>query len=330
MPISEPMVYRRRRHPCRPPRRSGRSTPGFTLVELLVGTVLGSLVLGAIGGALMTSELRLAQGFRRDTSRREGINRVVALMQSEANTSSGLDSRAIGINTANIGYDICSKYGPSLRVRTNGGFVICYKAVPIAADLATSYSATSGTNKEKPWSGSCLLIREGPPYDWNGDIYLKSNLAFRQVLLDDLQPINGSCSGAFSYTLTAPAAAATPDAMSSAATITIRQSGNVVTTFSLRAGSNRATYGIERCNYYPTPCESATIRHIRLLFPQVMEQPIDPLADHKTNLYYFPFARASYQVTSCTYALCTLSSNGATITLKRVNALIFADLEIRP
>jgi hypothetical protein len=61
-----------------------------------------------------------------------------------------------------------------------------------------------------------------------------------------------------------------------------------------------------------------------------MEQPIDPLADHQTSLYYFPFARASYQVTSCTYALCTLSSNGATITLKRVNALIFADLEIRP
>ncbi len=322
----------RRPLPSRPSRWLRRSNPGFTLVELLVGTVLGSLVLAAIGGALMTSELRVAQRFRRDTGRREGINRVLALMQNEANTSSGLDSLANGINTATKGNDICVKNGPSLRVRATGGVVVCYKAVPITANLDISYAVTSGTSSENPWTGSCLLIREGPPYDSNGDMYLNAP-TFRQVMLDDLQLINGGCTGAFSYALSAPADAANPMALSGSATVTIRQSGNVVTTFSLRTGSNRATYGMERCGYYSklNPCESGTTRHMRLQFPNDTTQPDEPTADQKTNLYYFPYARSNYQISSaCTYASCAVSSNGATITLKRVDALIFADLEIRP
>jgi hypothetical protein len=346
MPPIDPMARPNRRPSSSRRPAPSRRSPGFTLIELLVGTLLGSLVLGAIGGALITSEVRVAQQIRRDTGRREGINRVVALMQNEANTSSGLDSLAAGINTTTRATDICVLNGPSLRVRASGGAVVCYKAVPSSSSLGTSYSATSGTSSESPWAGSCRLIREGPPYDANGDMYLNS-ASFRQVMLDDLRLTNGSCIGAFTYTLTAPATSSTLNALSGAATVTITQSNGVATTFSLRTGSNPASYGMERCNQYydntvysatTSPdgnpsCANDTTRHRRLQFPNSTAQPAFPdntTNQSKINFYYLPYARSNYSLSSCSYASCIISSNGASITITAVNALIFADGEIRP
>jgi hypothetical protein len=334
-----------------PHRHHGRRTPrhpasgaGFTLVELLVGTLLGSVVLGALGGALMVAELRVGQRVRLDSGRRDGITRVMTMMQNEASRASGLDSVATSgvIGAGNDASSVCNS-GPSLRIYSSNALPVCYKSVPLSASLGISYMAPSAAGNERPWRGPCILVREGVPLDGQGDTYV-STVAYRQIVLDEMPAAaGGSCQTAFTfgYTLSAVTGSTSTTAISTAATITIRQAtgGNpVATTFSLRTASNPANYGIERCKSWfdastsTDSCTSDNSRHRRLQFPDVVNQPSFPADNQaKINYYYFNYPRSYYQLSAdCAYSSCTLTAKGSAITLQAVDALLFSDQEVRP
>lgn len=303
--------------PYPPGRKKAPANSGFTLAELLVGMVLGSVVLGALGGALLVSQMRVTAAVRRDLERKDALNRAVALMRSEISRAS-----RVSIVTSGGSRDTADLCNPtSLRLSAAGVGDVCYKITTSASPLSSGYGATT----DRPWSGSCLLMRQGPAYRAT-DGALNATGIIRQVILDDL----GSCSGtpsAFGIDVTSSGATGS---ISRDVDITIRQSGGVVTNFSARTGANPLFAGNDMT--VSVPCSDG-VCHWKPSFGSA--SPVT--SNENKNIFYFPNRRDSYQLSNpsnpsnpCTYASCTISSGAQSLQLSNVDVLVFADKEIRP
>jgi prepilin-type N-terminal cleavage/methylation domain-containing protein len=311
-PLTKPPMRCRTLCPPSSARHAARHLQsGFTLVELLVGVVLGSLVLGALGGVVLVSQMRVSASIRRDLASKDALNRAVALIRSDIGAGS-----QVQVTTPT--HIFCPR---GLYITRPGYRYLCYRSFSTASFAASSYSGAS----DRPWTGGCLLSRDGPMYKTAGTDAgeLDATAVATQVILDDLQIVNGSCLGAFSISASGGTTAGRD------VDVTIRQTIDPanptrITTFSARSVYNplymRGDYAQGDTSRLTGVCVSG-VRHIA--FP-----PSSTAFDQTCrNFYYFPNAFSTYTIqTGCSYATCTVNGTA----LPYADLLVFADREIRP
>jgi prepilin-type N-terminal cleavage/methylation domain-containing protein len=308
---------------------------GFTLVELLVAVSLGSVVLASLGGGLLLSELKVSATVQRNLYAKDAANRAIDLMRREASLS-----RFFSWNTLSSGgvLDSCEWATPIAYVQPNNDY-ICYKTVA-PSDLPAAYRSA--------YQGPCVLVRRGPPYRPDGTVDLTAT-PIVQVLLDGV-----ARTGRFAGTL-CPATTAfqvtygslTPS--STGGVLPLTRDANVAInlasgdrySFSVRAASNPAYDGKD---LYAKCVAGATLigcgspgeasYHFRPRMNAASESM--PGSPSRENLFYFqyPFSEYTLRETagsgSCTYANCYVERGGFAVNMTNVDALIFADQEIRP
>ncbi|MCX5960379.1 MAG: prepilin-type N-terminal cleavage/methylation domain-containing protein [Cyanobacteria bacterium] len=307
---------------------------GFTLVELLVAVSLGSVVLASLGGGLLLSELKVSATVQRNLYAKDAANRAIDLMRREASFS-----RFFSSNTLSSGgvLDSCTWATPIAYVQPNNDY-ICYKTVA-PSDLPAAYRSV--------YQGPCVLVRRGPPYKPDGTLDLTA-MPIVQVLLDGVAR-TGRFAGtlcpsttAFEVTygsLTSPSIDGVVP-LTRDANVAINLASGVRYSFSVRAASNPAYNGKD---LYPNctglsykscgPANEASY-HFRPRMNAASESM--PGSPSRENLFYFqyPFSEYTLRETagsgSCTYANCYVERGGFAVEMTNVDALIFADQEIRP
>jgi prepilin-type N-terminal cleavage/methylation domain-containing protein len=326
-----------------PPFRNHRLRPSavrhgqaaFSLVELLVAVVLGSVVLGALGGALLVSEMRVSTSIRKDLEKKDALNRAMALMRQEISSAS-----KISINIRNPG-SLCDRTG--LNLRRAPDTKICYR--PLASDDS---SITGAYPSDRPWKGPCVLVRQGPPYRADGELDTTSD-PIVQVLVDNLVAC-GNMADAMDINVTnVGPCPATSFCISRDVDVTINQSGGIKTSFSARVASN-PLYAANDMYDSPFGCSATTVnmcydgpnsKHFRprLITSGVSSNVIVEGDPNKENVFYFKFNADAYTLrdtlgnnTPCSYEGCQVSLNGTFqyANLKNVDVLVFADRDLRP
>ena len=331
-----------------PPFRNQRLRPSavrhgqaaFSLVELLVAVVLGSVVLGALGGALLVSEMRVSTSIRKDLEKKDALNRAMALMRQEISSAG-----KISINIRNRG-SLCDRTGLNLwrasNTRSSPDTKICYK--PLASD---DTRITGAYPSDRPWTGPCVLVREGPPYRADGELDTASG-SIIQVLADNLVACS-TVRDAMDMKVTNVGSVGTYST-SRDVDVTINQSGGITTSFSARIASNPLYAGMDM--YEDTnSCPSGGIicydgpnsKHFRPTMlatggSSVTGSSVDG-DPNKENVFYFKFGADAYTLhypasntKPCSYDKCLvrLSGTNTFVELTYADVLVFADRDIRP
>ena len=307
---------------------------GFTLVELLVAVSLGSVVLASLGGGLLLSELKVSATVQRNLYAKDAANRAIDLMRREASFS-----RFFSWSTTPGGtLDDCAWATPIAYIQRDNS-AICYKTIA-PPDLPAAYRSA--------YQGPCVLVRVGPPYKPDGTVDLTAS-PIVQVLLDGV-----ARTGRFAGTLCPSTTAfeVTYGELSSGssggrvplardANVAINLASGVRYSFSVRAASNPAYDGKDlypNCNasLSPTGCgsEDEASYHFR---PKMISASDSIDGDpSRENIFYFQHPLSEYTLRetsgsgSCTYASCYVERGGFAVEMTNVDALIFADQEIRP
>ena len=331
-----------------PPFRNHRLRPSavrhgqaaFSLVELLVAVVLGSVVLGALGGALLVSEMRVSTSIRKDLEKKDALNRAMALMRQEISSAG-----KISINIRNRG-SLCDRTG--LILWRAPDTKICYK--PLASD---DTSITGAYPSDRPWTGPCVLVRQGPPYLANGELDTTSD-PIVQVLVDNLVAC-GTMADAMDIKVTnVGPCPATSYCISRDVDVTIKQidENNEVTptSFSARIASNPLYAGTDMYGDAGNVCPSGSIicydppnsnsKHFR---PRLNTSGVTSVIvegdPNKENVFYFKFGADAYTLRDplgsnkpCSYEGCQVWLNGTFqyAHLTNVDVLVFADRDLRP
>jgi prepilin-type N-terminal cleavage/methylation domain-containing protein len=305
---------------------------GFTLVELLVGVSLGSVVLASLGGGLLLSELKVSATVQRNLYAKDAANRAIDLMRREASFS-----RFFARTTTPGGtLDDCA-WAPFAYIQRDN-IAICYKTVAPSVLPAAYRSA---------YQGPCVLVRVGPPYKPDGALDLTAS-PIVQVLLDGVARTGRNArtecpsTTAFDVTygsLTSPSTDGVVP-LTRDANVAINLASGVRYSFSVRAASNPAYDGKDlypNCNALsPTGCglEGEASYHFR---PKMISASDSIDGDpSRENIFYFQHPLSEYTLRetsgsgSCTYANCYVERGGFAVEMTKVDALIFADQEIRP
>ena len=308
---------------------------GFTLVELLVAVSLGSVVLASLGGGLLLSELKVSATVQRNLYAKDAANRAIDLMRREASFS-----RFFSWNRLPSGgvLDSCTWATPIIYVQPNDAF-ICYKTVD-PSDLPAAYRSA--------YQGPCVLVRVGPPYKPDGALDLTAS-PIVQVLLDGVAR-TGRFAGtlcpattAFDVTygsLTSPSIDGVVP-LTRDANIVINLASGVRYNFSVRAASNPAYDGKDlypNCNASLSPIGCGPPDEASYHFRPKMISASESIDGYpsRENIFYFQHPLSEYTLRetsgsgSCTYANCYVERGGFAVELTNVDALIFADQEIRP
>ncbi len=305
---------------------------GFTLVEILVAVSLGSVVLASLGGGLLLSELKVSATVQRNLYAKDAANRAIDLMRREASFS-----RFFARTTTPGGtLDDCA-WAPFAYIQRDNA-AICYKTIAPSV-LPAAYGSA--------YQGPCVLVRVGPPYKPDGALDLTAS-PIVQVLLDGVAR-TGRFAGtlcpsttAFEVTygsLTSPSIDGVLP-LTRDANVAINLASGVRYSFSVRAASNPAYDGKDlypNCNVLsPTGCgsEDEASYHFRPKMTSTSDSiDGDP---SRENLFYFQYPLSEYTLRetsgsgSCTYANCYVERGGFAVEMTNVDALIFADQEIRP
>ena len=326
-----------------PPFRNHRLRPSavrhgqaaFSLVELLVAVVLGSVVLGALGGALLVSEMRVSTSIRKDLEKKDALNRAMALMRQEISSAG-----KISISQQSVPGQFCS--GTVLYLWRAPNTIICYK--PLRRDHGM---ITSAYPSDRPWTGPCVLVREGPPYRADGELDTASG-SIIQVLADNLVACS-TVRDAMDMKVTNVGSVGTYST-SRDVDVTINQSGGIATSFSARIASNPLYAGMdmyEDTNSCPSGgniCyDGPNSKHFRPTMLATGGSSVtgssvngDP---NKENVFYFKFGADSYTLhypasntKPCSYDKCLvrLSGTNTFVELTYADVLVFADRDIRP
>jgi prepilin-type N-terminal cleavage/methylation domain-containing protein len=322
-----------------PPFRNHRLRPSavrhgqaaFSLVELLVAVVLGSVVLGALGGALLVSEMRVSTSIRKDLEKKDALNRAMALMRQEISSAGKIYINPPGAPPTGP----CSS--PTLWLWRAPNTRICYK--PLRFDdsrIRTAYPS------DRPWTGPCVLVREGPPYRADGELDTASGQII-QVLVDNLVACS-TVSDAMDMRVTNAGSVAIRST-SRDVDVTIKQSGGIATSFSARIASNPLYAGMDM--YGDTACLTSicygndVTSNSRHFFPEDETTSVEyetPLPD-KENVFYFKSPRSAYTLQEapgntnpCNYSNCFVRLIGQSgwVQLTNADVLVFADGDFRP
>jgi prepilin-type N-terminal cleavage/methylation domain-containing protein len=309
---------------------------GFTLVELLVGVALGSMVMSGLGTLMMLSEVRVSANIQRNFDVKDALNRTTDLMRREATFSSFFAEEVSGsVDGAGPLVD-CRSLTQVRFAQRNNISSICYKAIA-PSDLPDVYKAV--------YKGPCVLIRLGLPYKPNDDLDTSaaSNV---QVLMDGLAKPRSSCGhvSTFSVTLGATGSIGGVDSINRNANITITMdSPRVSYSYSVRSPSSPAYDGValyRLCTSKRTSgCgeENSTIYHHKPSMTSMTED-FDFTTPEKENIFYFDYPYSEYKLSKdkdpasgpCTYSQCYVSHKDVVaVQLKYVDGLIFGDKEIR-
>ena len=317
----------------RPPLAPPAAQHGFTLVELLVAVTLGSVVLAFLGGELLLSEVKVAARIQRNLYAKDAANRAIDLMRREASLS-----RFFRWNTIASGgvLDNCTWATPISYIQSNSA-IICYKTVA-PADLPAAYRSA--------YQGPCVLVRRGPPYKSDGTLDLSATPTV-QVLLDGVArtPFARTvCPSTEAFKVTTgeltdgDGSGITP--WSRDANVAITMASGAQYNFNVRASSSPAYDGQDL--YYDCTVNSLSgcgyANENSYHFKPKMDSPIELLPGDasKENIFYFEYPFAEYALSetsssgSCTYANCYVERGGFAVKMTNVDALIFADREIRP
>jgi len=317
----------------------------FSLVELLVAVVLGSVVLGALGGALLVSEMRVSTSIRKDLEKKDALNRAMALMRQEI-SSAGKISINPDVNYGSLcsgtGLDLWrapNTYSPSANQNTK----ICYKPLSINDTMITDAYPS-----DRPWTGPCVLVREGPPYLANGELDTASGQII-QVVVDNLVDCR-NVTDAMDMKVTSSGSVATPST-SRDVDVTINQSGGIATSFSARIASNLLYAANDMYGDTLSACPSGNIcydgpnsKHFRpRLNTSGVTSDIVQGDPNKENVFYFKFGADAYTLRDpldstntkpCSYEGCQVWLNGTLplqyAHLENADVLVFADRDLRP
>ena len=306
---------------------------GFTLVELLVAVSLGSVVLASLGGGLLLSELKVSATVQRNLYAKDAANRAIDLMRREASFS-----RFFARTTTPGGtLDDCA-WAPFAYIQRDNA-AICYKTIAPPALPAAYRSA---------YQGPCVLVRVGPPYKPDGTLDLTAS-PIVQVLLDGVAR-TGRFPGtlcpsttAFDVTygsLTSPSIDGVVP-LTRDANVVINLASGVRYSFSVRAASNPAYDGKDlypNCNASLSPIGCGSPDEASYHFRPKMISASESIDGYpsRENIFYFQHPLSEYTLRevsgsgSCTYANCYVERGGFAVELTNVDALIFADQEIRP
>ena len=169
---------------------------GFTLVELLVTAVLGSVVIGAIT-TLQLSELRVSTGQDLSLQLRQEANRAAAWIDSEISRASGFDNTVAASCSAPAGTSLRF----SVRTQPNAGTV-----------REVSFFSPTGTAVGN-------VARCGPPVVCTANTACALDLAAANVTylvasnarLNVTTPLDGTARRTLTYTLTTLPGVVDPD-----------------------------------------------------------------------------------------------------------------------
>ena len=318
--------------------RAALATPatqhGFTLVELLLAVSLGSVVLASLGGGLLLSELKVSARVQRNLFAKDAANRAIDLMRREASSSRFFASNKL-ILSGSVLAD-CTSGSPIAYTQLNNDY-ICYKTVD-SSGLPAAYGSA--------YQGPCVLVRVGPPYKPDGTVDLTA-APIVQVLLDGVAktPFAGTlCPYTTAFAVTSsldspPTGGVLP--LTRDANVAINLASGVQYSFSVRAASNPAYDGKDlyaKCVAGVTPVGCGSEDEISYHFRPKMDSASESISgsNSRENIFYFQHPLSEYTLRetsgsgSCTYAKCYVERGGFAVEMTNVDALIFADREIRP
>jgi prepilin-type N-terminal cleavage/methylation domain-containing protein len=321
--------------------RSRLSQRGYTLVELLVGVALGSVVLGFLGGTLLLSQLRVSANIQRNLDTKDAASSAIDLMRREASVSRFM--RKPSGSLSGSGSPLANCLGAQIayfqRTDPSSDPSICYKTIA-PADLPSVYQSAGIT-------GPCVLVRLGRPYMPNGDLDSQADKV-PSVMLDGIVRSGTSCASTTGISVTVGSGAVNRNA-----DVEITQVLNqgivgalnpqIRYKYGLRVPSSpqydgNEVYSTSSCatSTGSTGCGATdeTTRHFKPLMSSASESFTGN--DSKENVFYFSYPYSEYSLqgdssgSSCTYKQCYVQRNGAAVQLTNVDVLIFADREIRP
>jgi len=300
--------------------------PGYTLVELLVAFALGSVVLASLGGVLLLSEVKVSANIQRNLDTKDAANRAIDLMRREAGFSRFFTRPSLLPSAAGPLAD-CVNATPIAYLQRGDG-IVCYKAVA-PSDLPAVYQSA--------YQGPCVLVRLGPPYKPNGELDTSAT-PVAQVMLDGVARTPSAstlCTSTRGFSVTMGSVSFNRNA-----DIVITQASNAIYSFSVRAPSNPAYDGNDLYDKCTSTSASGCggVNELAYHFKPLMNSTSEVIAGStfRENIFYFKYPFSEYTLRensssgSCKYSSCYVQRSGSAVRMSNVDALIFADREIRP
>lgn len=289
------------------PLRSTPSRPAaFSLVELLITTVLLGVVLGG-SSLLLTSEVRSSRQSMKASSAVEVSAQAVNLMREEIADA----STVLITSTAPTG---CTT-SPSFVLEGPGDtWRIAY-----GVRTATAGEATI-------WNGPSLLVRCGLPYSSGGALNTAGTVA--ETVVADRLPASGG--------LEVTSTGGSVSQLIRNISINLSITGTTPATFTARIGRNRL-YGVtDRLSSTDCPyqadgnlCNAEPIDDTLHFWPTGAGATVVG-GDTKENVIYFSNNRSAYTIASpCTSTSCTVTGSEVGVTITNGDLLVFADAELR-
>ena len=137
--------------------RSSKDLEAFGLVELMIGTVMGIILVGSIGGLALVSELKVNRDAEVNQTMRDNWSRTLALISNEAQQAFWI-SNVVGPPT---GYP-CAGGAPENPLVLDGP---PNPANPTAPIWRVVYGVRSNAANPNQWRGVNRLVRCGPPFE---------------------------------------------------------------------------------------------------------------------------------------------------------------------
>lgn len=299
-------------HPRR--RCRGRRFQGFTLVELLIGLVISTVMLAAAVRVLV-SLTRSDTATQVELNRKDAVGRVLGLLQDEIRNAARVESGAS--LTALSG---CST-APQLILRGSTS----------SEDISYGLLAQSANSN---WRGPNVLVRCGLPYDSNGVLDTSASRS-EQVVLDTL--------AASGFTASTLGGNGTINRNVELSLISTASGTSITSSLQVPINSNQV-YGLVSSGAAACPDGTGSIS-TGCADPNGEAMHYKPTlggssitgSPNMEDIFYFDGRRSDYSVNrtpgsgTCTNEQCTvrLGTGGSSITFFDGDVLVFKDLQIR-